>query len=106
MKKFFRHLLLASTVSSLSSCDCLQNVSGTILDKDTKQPIDSVYVHKDTKSYGEYSDKDGEFKLEAISGGLWDCPDMTVILSKEGYVQKKVKIGNAKHKKIYLAREI
>jgi hypothetical protein len=92
-------------LTALASCDCMQDVTGTVYDKETKQPLDSVYAHKGTKNYGEYTDKQGEFKLNAISGGLCGCPPMLVIVSKEGYEQQTVEIKNANHANIYLIKK-
>ena len=73
------------------------------MDSDTNEPIDSVYVHKYQKDYGEYTLSDGNFKLSAVSGGL-SCPPMTVALSKNGYQTKTEKIENASHKIIKLKK--
>ncbi len=90
----------------LTSCgDCNQNVSGTVLDKDTKAPIDSVYVHKDNKDYGEYTTDKGDFEISAISGGVFGCPLMTVVLNKDGYETTAVTIDNAASKTIYLTKK-
>lgn len=97
-------LLIFSTV--FTSCDCYQNVSGTVLDAATKQAIDSVYVHKKNRdSNAAYTNKEGNFKIVSISGGPFGCPPMTVVLSKAGYETVSVTIGNAKHETIFLKRK-
>ena len=105
MTRQFLIWTVSLALTALTSCDCLQNVTGTVLDKETKQPLDSVYAHKDTKDYGKYTDKKGEFKLDAISGGLCGCPSMSVVLSKDGYDSTTIKIKNARHETIYLTKK-
>ncbi|MGZ4071925.1 MAG: carboxypeptidase-like regulatory domain-containing protein [Bacteroidia bacterium] len=83
----------------------MQQVSGTVLDKSTRQPLDSVFAHKDSKDFGEYTDNSGEFKLNEISGGCRGCPPMNVVLTKEGYEQSTVKIKNEGHDTIYLTKK-
>lgn len=87
------------------SCDCNQNVSGKVLDNESKQPIDSVYVHKVGRDYGEYSLKNGEFKLSYTDGGLFGCPDMNIVLTKEGYEIENVSIPNSENRIIYMKKK-
>ena len=100
-----KQLLLIIPVSLLFACDCLQKVSGTILDKETKQAIDSVYAVKAERDLGVFTDTSGQFKLSAISGGPCGCPPMKVVLSKKGYKKQVIKIPNAKHSVILLVKE-
>jgi len=90
---------------SFSSCDCYQNVSGKVIDFETKKPIDSVCVQKVNRKHCNYSDSEGNFKLQAISGGLFGCPPMKIILNKDGYKQKVENINNGSSKIIYLSRK-
>ena len=90
---------------STVACDCHQNVSGKVLDSNTKKPLDSVYVHKITKDYGEYTSEKGIFELSATSGGLFGCPPMKIILNKKGYEQKAEEIENSGNKIIYLTKK-
>ncbi|MBL4755500.1 MAG: hypothetical protein JKY52_18125 [Flavobacteriales bacterium] len=50
------------------------------------------------------TDEKGEFSLKSISGGLFGCPAMSVVVSKEGYATQRVKINNAGHRIIRLKR--
>jgi hypothetical protein len=90
---------------STVACDCHQNVSGKVLDSNTKKPLDSVYVHKITKDYGEYTSENGMFELSATSGGLFGCPPMKIILNKKGYEQKVEEIENSGNKTILLTKK-
>jgi hypothetical protein len=90
----------------LSSCDCVQDVYGTVLDADNHQPIDSVYVYKKNReSHYSYTDTNGHFEVESISGGLtFGCPPMTVELKKAGYEMSTTEIKVGSHVKIYMRK--
>ncbi|QEC79441.1 carboxypeptidase-like regulatory domain-containing protein [Mucilaginibacter ginsenosidivorax] len=70
----------------LSSCDCVQQVKGVVVDKVTDKPIADVLVRKEHGSEREMkTDSTGEFKLSAISGGVFGCPAMDISAFKQGY---------------------
>jgi len=70
----------------LSSCDCVQQVKGVVVDKVTDKPIADVLIRKEHGSEVEMkTDSTGEFKLSAISGGLFGCPAMDISAYKQGY---------------------
>lgn len=95
-------LIIVVLALFIYSCDCYQNVSGVVLDEKSKKPIDSVYVKKISREYGEYSNSLGEFELSYIDGGIFRCPPMKIVLKKEGYKTTTETIENSKHKIIYL----
>lgn len=91
----------------LFSCDCVQDVYGTVLDAETLQPIDSVYVYKQSKEndFG-YTDEQGHFEINSIDGGLsFRCPPMAVILKKDGYEIDSTTIEVGTHAKVHLRRQ-
>ena len=90
-----------------NSCgDCQQRVSGTILDNETKKPIDSAYIYKAKMNYNNtFSDNKGNFSIESISGGLFSCPPMKVIIVKNGYEKDSMEIKNENHSIIYLRKK-
>jgi hypothetical protein len=107
VKKIELKTILVVSITSIAfySCDCNQNVSGTILDKTTKQPIESAYTQNAIKNREHnYSDKNGYFELQSISGGFRGCPPMKVAITKEGYEIITIEIENAQHDTIYLER--
>ena len=110
-KNPFMNQILAKGITMLIfgitfiSCDCRQNVSGKVLDSETKKPIDSVYVHKINKDYGKYTSENGIFEINATSGGLFGCPAMKIVLTKKGYEQKIEEIENSKSKTIFLIKK-
>lgn len=98
-------LVISLTSIAFYSCDCNQNVSGTILDKITKQPIASAYTQNANKNYDHnYSDKNGYFELKSISGGFLGCPPKKVAIAKKGYEIETIEIENGHHDTIYLER--
>ncbi|MDP1817547.1 MAG: hypothetical protein Q8K92_24015 [Leadbetterella sp.] len=100
-------IILVVSITSIAfySCDCNQNVSGTILDKTTKQPIDRAYTQNANKNNDHnYSDKNGHFELQSISGGFRGCPPMDVAITKGGYEIVTIEIENGHHDTIYLER--
>jgi hypothetical protein len=98
-------LVVSITSIAFYSCDCNQNVSGTILDKTTKRPIDSAYTQNANKNYDHnYSDKNGFFELNSISGGFRGCPPMNVAITKEGHEIVTIEIENGGHDTVYLEK--
>ena len=84
----------------------MQDVYGTVLDAETLQPIDSVYVYKNSNEnhYG-YTDSNGHFEINSIDGGLsGGCPPMTVIFKKNGYKLDSAEIEVGAHVKVQLQR--
>lgn len=90
---------------ALASCDCWQHVTGKVFDKGTGQPLDSAYASKGPDQKGTYSNPQGDFKLEGVSGGICGCPPMTVTISKKGYADTTVKIKNNSRGIIYLNKK-
>ncbi len=83
----------------------MQNVSGTVLIEQTMQPIDSVYVQiENNHNYNCYTDQKGNFELSRISGGLFRCPPMKVVISKPGFETVSLQIENGEHKTIKLRK--
>jgi hypothetical protein len=92
---------------TFASCDCLQNVRGTVLDAETSQPIQGVLMQKENRPNCKAdTDGEGDFEISSISGGLFRCPPMTVVVSKDGYETQVVKIDNAGHETIKLKRTV
>ena len=97
--------LTFATITTFTSCDCIQNVTGTVIDAETNQPIQGALVHKRNKDYDkDETDEKGNFLVESISGGPFGCPAMTVEISMDGYIKQTVEIDNAGHETIKLKR--
>lgn len=94
-----------ATLTSFASCDCIQNVTGTVIDAQTDQPIQDAQVQKENNDIDQANtDKKGNFEIRSISGGLFGCPPMMINVSKEGYESKTVEIYNAEHETIKLQK--
>lgn len=100
-----RIALIPGLLFLLNSWDCIQKVNGTVLDAETLQPIDSVYVFKQNKNndFG-FTDTQGHFELASISGGLLGCPPMKVELKKVGYEIGFTEIEVGSHAKVYMRK--
>lgn len=98
-------ILTLATLTTLTSCDCIQHLTGTVIDAQTDQPIQDAHVQKkNKKNYKADTDEKGNFEIRSISGGLFGCPPMTIIVSKEGYESKTIEIDNAEDDKIKLQK--
>jgi hypothetical protein len=87
-----------------ASCDCNQIVSGTILDKETGKPLNSITVYKKNKSWvSTKTDTAGHFELSNISGG-YGCPPMTIIVDDYNYHKVEVSIDAGSQKEIQLEK--
>ncbi|MFN8208266.1 MAG: hypothetical protein U0T82_12800 [Bacteroidales bacterium] len=94
MKQF---ILIFSICIMATGCDCLQQVSGTVYDFETKVPIDSVaygitpILTKDNSqeniNYKRFTKENGFFDWKNINGGFW-CPRIKIYFIKEGYETK------------------
>lgn len=74
------------------SCDCLQRISGTVVDKETGEPLYGVLVYsKDNEWVKTTTDSTGYFELSDISGGF-RCPPMKIVIEDKDYKSQKVKI--------------
>ncbi|MFI5218686.1 MAG: hypothetical protein ACHQNT_04285 [Bacteroidia bacterium] len=87
-----QHIVFLFLSLFISGCDCIQEATGVVLDKETEQPIAKVALGKYEKedannSYSRrtYTGEKGNFSYHGISGGLRHCPDLELYFSKEGY---------------------
>ena len=86
-----KSILLFIIFSSLTSCDYFYSGSGIVIDRISKQPIDSVLIEAYLIDKNEslfvkqmYSDSVGRFHLSTGPLGSHDM-DLVLIFSKEGY---------------------
>ena len=90
----------------LVSCDCNQNIKGTILDKNTKEPIENVDIYNKNKSWSKtMTDEKGYFELSNVSGGL-TCPPMTIIVEHKDYEKTEIEIESGGQKELLLTQII
>ncbi len=82
---------------TLVSCETNKQISVIVVDKLTKQPIDSVLIEVKagkngdyTKNYATgYTDKKGKFEISMMIGCSFGCYDIYMEYDKNGYVHKK-----------------
>ena len=98
-------IILGVFINLFISCDCLQNGSGIIVDEETKKPIKNAAVKEIGKDFIQNTDENGYFEIRNISGGLFSCPDMTIIVSKKEYQTDTIIIKNGEDKLIKLYKE-
>jgi 5-hydroxyisourate hydrolase-like protein (transthyretin family) len=98
MRQFVPIILISLT---FTSCDCVQQATGVVLDRQTKKPISNVslgkYENEDAaNSYSKriYTDKDGLFDYHSTSGGIRKCPDLVLYFNKQGYKTSKVTLAS------------
>ena len=76
---------------SLTSCDCLQQIDGVVIDGSTAQPMANVEI-RERMTDGTYvqnsffTDFGGRFEFHGISGGPCGCPDVQLHFSKPGFI--------------------
>ena len=111
-----RTVTILGLIFILSSCDCVQDVYGTILDvetvsilgvlTETLKPIDSVYIYKRShENDSGFTDTNGHFEINSIDGGLSiGCPPMTVMLQKKGYALDSIEIETGSHAKVFMRK--
>lgn len=88
-----------------TSCDCYQAVTGTVIDSETRNPIEGISVYNKTKpKYKTQTDLEGKFELSSISGGLFGCPPMTIIVEHSDYKTQETEIPAGGQKEITLSR--
>lgn len=85
-------ILFITGITLLTSCDCLQRVTGTIVDKETGAALQGVTVYNKNKDWNKITtDSSGHFELSSISGGF-RCPPMEIVVENANYKKFEVKI--------------
>lgn len=90
---------------NLSSCEGMRCAEGTIYDKSTQKPLDSVQCKILTfDNRVMYSDSVGHYEVcNGFGGCVPDCSDIEIEFSKQGF--KTTKIKNPDYKQaIYLEK--
>ena len=97
-------LLITFGLVLLISCDCVRRVSGTVIDKETGEPLYGVLVYnKDNDRVKIITDSTGYFELSDISGGF-SCPPMKIVIEDKDHKSQKVKIPAGGTKTIELSK--
>jgi len=91
VKFMLRGVSMLVVTALLAGCDCMRTVSATVLDQDTKAPLQQVEV-RERYGDGTYEEltfttnESGLFVFRDNSGGLRKCPDVELHFAKKGYV--------------------
>ncbi len=94
------------TLTFLTSCDCFQRVTGTVVDNETGRPIQGVTVYKKNKQWVKtITDTTGHFELSNISGGF-RCPPMLVVSETKDYTSTETLIPAGGQKTIKMQRRV
>ncbi|HLG35902.1 MAG TPA: carboxypeptidase-like regulatory domain-containing protein [Bacteroidia bacterium] len=89
----------------LTSCDCYQRVTGTVIDKETGRPLQGVTVYNKNKEWSKtITDTTGHFELSNVSGGF-RCPPMTIIVENTTYKKYETNIPAGGQEMIKLEKE-
>ena len=81
---------------TLISCEEYKLISVTVVDKVTRQPIDSVFVDVKAGKNGDYTknhakgytNSDGKFETHMMIGCAFGCYDIYMEYDKKDYVHK------------------
>ena len=103
--KFGYACIFISIIFTLTSCDCLQRVSGVVVDYQTNKPLDSVFVLNIQNSFhSSITDSMGNFHIENITGGLNNCSKMELKITRNGYKELNIVVKNESNNFIRLKR--
>jgi hypothetical protein len=103
MKLLFVVLITFLIATCLTSCEGYKCGTGTVFDKMTNKPIDSVFCEVQTGVQKMYTDSTGKFDLcNQISGCVPECKDIIISFSKDSY--KTVTVENPEGAIIYMER--
>ena len=84
-------IILLAGLFTLTSCDCLQRVTGTVVDKEGK-PLQGVTIYSKKMGKTTITDTAGNFSLFTLSHGFC-CPrKVTVTANLNNYDSVKIKI--------------
>ena len=89
----------------LASCDCYQVATGTVIDIQTRKPIEGITVYDKAKPNNKTkTDSKGNFELSMVSDGLFGCPPMTVVVEQSGYTTQERAIPTGERRDIVLSK--
>ncbi|MFO8021063.1 MAG: hypothetical protein R6U65_01250 [Perlabentimonas sp.] len=92
MKTFF--MIIASlSMLAFIACESQQHILVTVIDEDTEQALDSVFVQVDAGKNGNYNmnsaegftNESGEYETYMMIGCSFGCYDIQMTYTKPGY---------------------
>jgi hypothetical protein len=100
-----KHLqFLLCSLLPLTSCDCIIEISGTIVDSETRLPLNIVQVYNGFNKSVSYTDTSGTFYYHDMSGACTGCPPVKFVMKKDGFEEQAIVIPNNKRDTTYLKR--
>lgn len=84
---FLTHLTLMGALS-FSNSEAIE-VSGTVVNSITNEPVANVYIHAVKGEEESLSNDKGTFKLLS-----WKTPPVNIVFEKEGYRSQKLSVKN------------
>lgn len=85
------------------SCECRQEINGTVKDFNTDNPLQHVRISWLDKSADDlFTDSIGVFCIKKVSRNLFGCPTIKIIIEKEGYEKKIVQLDHCESEYILL----
>ena len=85
-----------------TACDCLQIVSGVVVDAHDRKPLMDVSIGKKGSSPTYVTDSLGHFEFRSVSGGLFRCPPLQLVFQKLGVESRMVEFRNGGGDTIFL----
>ncbi len=87
--------ILYTLIITLFSCESNKLISVTVIDKITREPIDSVLIEINAGKNGDYTkntakgytNSEGKFETHMMIGCAFGCYDIYTKYSKTGYVK-------------------
>ena len=111
MKTFFK-VLASLSMLIIIACESQKHILVTVIDEDTKQALDSVFVQVNAGKNGNYNknsdegftNESGEFETYMMIGCSFGCYDIQMTYTKPGY-KKLIQLNNTTGK-ISLEKEL
>jgi hypothetical protein len=108
-------ILLNVSLLLFASCDCGHSMTGVVLDKETRLPVDSIIIGTmfDIR-YSEYNyytltDSLGRFECSGLTGpsGFFKCSESKLIFRKSDYtsIEKVYPPGRTENDTILISRK-
>jgi hypothetical protein len=111
MKTFFKISVILA-LFTLVGCESQQHISVTVVDEDSGQALDSVFVQVNAGKDGDYNkstdegytDENGHYETYMMIGCTFGCYDIQMTYTKTGY-EKLVQLNKTDDGTISLKKE-
>lgn len=102
---YYKFFILSVLFFLIISCDGYQSIDGIIVDSETHKSITNVQIReiKEVDALG-FSDEQGYFEVNQISGFAFGDKEVTIVFSKKNYTSDTITFINNESKLIKLER--